>query len=156
VYNVVCRLRLHYECGAFGGWSARKGDDDVQGESSGGPAKERYDRKRPVVSFRVSRDQLEKLDELIKGSGLSRGRFLRRAFGLELEKKDRIRKEGHEEGYFKAKEMYAIHVTCDVCGEPILLEPFVQAALNQALKQTYDLYHKDCRPQILRRMSMVI
>jgi len=148
VYHAVYRHRLHDEYGAFGRRSGQKGDDGVQGESSGGPAKERYDRKRPVVSFRVSRNQLEKLDALVKGSGMSKGRFLRRAFGLELEKTDEVYRKGRRDGYHKAKEEYSVYVQCQVCAEPLLVkDEDMKVKVGWAVAKALNVYHRDCKPQ---------
>ena len=148
MYHVVYRHRIHDEYGAFGRRSGQKGDDGVQGESSGGSAKERYDRKRPVVSFRVSSGQLEKLDALVRGSGMSKGRFLRRAFGLELEKKDEVYRNGHRDGYRKAKEEYSVDVFCNA-GDGLIVvrgDDFKMKIRNVVAK-TYNVYHRDCKPQ---------
>jgi hypothetical protein len=148
VYHIVYSHRLHAEYGTHGKRSGQKGDDDVQGESSGGPAKERYDRKRPVVSFRVSRNQLEKLDALVKGSGMSKGRFLRRAFGLELEKKDEVYRKGHRDGYRKAKEEYSVDVFCNAGDGLIPVRgDDMKIKIRNAISKVYNVYHRDCKPQ---------
>lgn len=118
------------------------------------PSKKRYDRRKPVVSFRVSKEELDKLDKMREGSGLSRGQFLKRTFGLEFENERQILEKEYVKGFQKAKEIHAIYVTCDGCGKPIHIEPRLQAALDYALKQTYDLFHIDCVPQIPRRQLM--
>lgn len=119
----------------------------MQEESSGGLAKERYDRKRPVVSFRVSRKQLAKLEELIRGSGISKGRFVRRALGLELEKKDRIYRKGRRDGYRKAKKRYRVDVLCGMCGGPILVkDDDMKTKVCKAVGRTYNWFHRDCKP----------
>jgi len=147
VYHIVYSYRLHDEHAVFERRKIRKGDGNVQGESNVAPAKRRYDRKKPVVSFRVSREQLEKLDELIKGSGISKGRFLRRALGLEIEKKDRIYRKGRKDGYREAKEKYAAFVRCKGCGEPIpIIGGEMEIIVDYAVEQLFCVYHRDCRP----------
>lgn len=119
----------------------------MQGENTGAHAKKRYDRKRPVVSFRASREQLAKLDELIKGSGMSKGQFLRRAFGLQLEKKDKMYRKGFRDGYRKAKQKYTTLVCCKGCGEPIpVIGLNMEAMVDDAVNKVYNWYHKDCKP----------
>lgn len=117
------------------------------------PAKRRYDRKKPVVSFRASRKQLEKLNELVKGSGLSKGRFLRQALGLQLEKMDKIYRkgyrEGYREGYEKARERHTIHVCCKGCGEPIPMDRSMELWIDFAAGEALNFYHRDCRPRDL-------
>lgn len=120
----------------------------MRGRGEDPPAKKRYDRKKPVVSFRVSREQLEKLNGLIRGSGMTRGRFLRGALDLQLEKKDRIYRKGYREGFGKAKEKYTTHICCKGCGDPI---PMVggddmEQLLCHAADEVLNVYHKDCRP----------
>lgn len=120
----------------------------MQGESNVAPAKKRYDRKRPVVSFRVSREQLEKFEELLRGSGLSKGRFLRQALGLQLEKKDRIYRKGRRDGFRKAKEKYKVLVWCNSCGDPILVkDDDMKLKVGNVVAQYLNWYHKDCKPQ---------
>jgi hypothetical protein len=121
----------------------------VQGESSVEPAKERYDRKRPVVSFRVSREQLVKLEELIKGSGVTKGRFIRRALDLELKKMRRIHRKGYREGYEKAKKEYTMHACCKGCGDPIPLTTDMEQWIDIAAGEVLNVYHRDCRPRDL-------
>lgn len=111
------------------------------------PAKERYDLKRPVVSVRVSAKQLEKLNDLIKGTGMSKGRFIRRALDLGLEKKDLIYRKGYREGYEKAKDKYTMHLFCDECGDPIPIHgPDAEILVSHAISQTFRVYHKNCQP----------
>ncbi len=120
----------------------------MQGKNSVEPAKERYDRKRPVVSFRVSREQLAKLEELIRGSGISKGKFVRRALGLELEKKDEVYRKGHRDGYREAKEEYSVDVFCNA-GDGLIVvrgDDFKRKIRNVVAK-TYNVYHRDCKPQ---------
>jgi hypothetical protein len=111
-------------------------------------AKERYDTKRPVVSFRVSREQLAKLGELVKGSGMSKGRFIRRALNLELEKKDRIYRKGHRDGYRKAKEEFGVDVFCNA-GDGLITVTGddLKTKIRNVVAKTYNVYHRDCKPQ---------
>jgi len=119
----------------------------MQGESNVAPAKKRYDRKRPIVSFRVSREQLLKLEELIGGSGISKGKFVRRALGLELEKKHRMYRKGLRDGYRKAKKRYRVDVWCGMCGGLILVkDDGMKTKVCKAVARTYNWFHKDCKP----------
>lgn len=121
----------------------------MRGKNEDSPAKKRYDRKKPVVSFRISTEQLEKLNYLIKGSGMSKGRFLRGALDLGLDKKDLIHRKGYREGYEEAKQKYTAFVQCKGCGEPI---PVIGIDMNlliaHAVEELYNWYHKDCRPPV--------
>jgi len=112
------------------------------------PSKKRYDRRKPVVSFRVSKEELDKLDKMREGSGLSRGQFLKRTFGLELTKKDDVYRKGHRDGYRKAKEEYSVDVFCNA-GDGLIVvrgDDFKMKIRNVVAK-TYNVYHRDCKPQ---------
>lgn len=119
----------------------------MQGDRNAESAKKRYDRKRPVVSVRVSMEQLEKLNGLLRSSGLSKGRFIRQALGLQLEKKDLIYRKGRRDGYREAKEKYTTHFCCKECGEPIpIIGGDLELWICHAADRVLNVYHRDCRP----------
>lgn len=114
---------------------------------SGPPAKARYDAKFPVVSFRVTMEQAEKLDVLTKVSGKSHGGIMREALQLEIGKSDAIYRQGYRDGFHKAKEKYIVKVWCNVCGEPIVvIGDDMVLKVGDAVARIYNWYHRDCKP----------
>jgi hypothetical protein len=82
------------------------------------PAKKRYDDKHPVISFRDSRGVRDRLRTILEKQNKSIGQFFREA----LEVEERNYNEAFWNGYRKAKERYAVYVTCYSCGEPIAID----------------------------------
>jgi hypothetical protein len=87
-------------------------------EKGRSPAKKRYDDRHPVVSFRVSRKDYDLLKETLAKQNKSIGQFFREA----LEVEERNYNDAFWNGYRKAKERYAVYVTCYSCGEPIAID----------------------------------
>jgi len=95
-------------------------------------AKARYDAKHPTVSFRVSLEEYERLNELRKAGRTFREIVLTGAGMIEREAVDRKAaydegyKEGHEKGHRKGYNkgrrdaLRGVKIgTCYVCGKPL-------------------------------------
>ena len=122
----------------------------MRGDGISRGAKKRYDSKRPVVAVRISREQNEKLEKLIRDSGLSKSRFIRRALRLELEKKDRMYRKGYQEGLAKAKDKYTTHLYCRECGKPIPIQGVIaESVVCDLVNQSARVYHEDCQPPMV-------
>ena len=76
------------------------------------PSRKRYEEEHPVVSFRVTRELKEKLEELQAMSRKSLGDILREAVGLQAPSA----KESFDKGVEIAEENYKIVYKCSVCG----------------------------------------
>jgi hypothetical protein len=89
-----------------------KEEDTMKRKVHKAPSRKRYEEERPVVSFRVTRELKEKLEELQAMSGKSIGDILREAVGLQLPSA----KGSFDEGVGIAEDMYKIIYKCSVCG----------------------------------------
>ena len=76
------------------------------------PSRKRYEEDHPVVSFRVTRELKEKLEELQAMSGKSLGDILQEAVGLQAQSAQ----ESFDQGNEIAEENYKIVYKCSVCG----------------------------------------
>lgn len=86
------------------------------------PAKERYDAKHPVVSFRVTEEQLKKLDNLVETKGMPRAEIIRRVLQLQLQKVDEIYWRGYFDGFRAGKQLYEGSIfseRCRACGNVV-------------------------------------
>ena len=112
-----------------------------------GNAKTRYDRKRPVISVRVTNSQKRKIEEMARTTGKSVGRLMRE--GLRLEQKDLAEayKRGFEKGCEKARDKCLVRVPC-ICGHnfPVVGKERVRVA-EDALATYGNWYHSGCRPE---------
>lgn len=91
------------------------------------PAQIRYEKSHPTVSFRVSRDIYDLLNQRLKDLGdVSFADFVKESLGLQQLKMpdiDEIEGKAWGEGYDEAKEEHQIWYYCNVCGERIDIEP---------------------------------
>jgi len=111
------------------------------------PSKRRYDARHPTVSTRLSAEQHAILDDLVRKSGVSMGKFIRRALTLEIKRENEIYHRGFKAGLSKAKEKYRVRVWCNECGGPItVLGIDMEIKVGDAVARTYNWYHRDCKP----------
>ena len=82
------------------------------------PSREKYEKRNPTVSARVSEETRSRLRAVLPKLGISLADALKVLAG-ELEIKaipiDQAKKLGHEE----AKNLYLVTYPCNVCGKPI-------------------------------------
>jgi flagellar biosynthesis/type III secretory pathway protein FliH len=113
----------------------------------------------PAVTFRVSPEDLRKLERLEKRTGQSRGRLLRENLGIAERDADGAFERGHstgwdegyeagrKQGFEEGKKTFAIGYYCNVCKKPIPIRSDSPLELRQAIVD--DLYrrkwgHNDC------------
>ena len=63
------------------------------------PSKVRYDAKNPVMSFRLSHELKERLDQYVKGKGLSYADYIKETLDVREERDQSAWQEGYDEGY---------------------------------------------------------
>jgi flagellar biosynthesis/type III secretory pathway protein FliH len=106
------------------------------------PAKKRYDEKHPVVSYRVSREEYDRLKEVLAKQDKTMKEFFREALGLEERNYKEARKAGYRRGFKDAKEKYAVHLYCVGCGEEIAL---MDENVKKAIAEEYlTVVHEGC------------
>jgi hypothetical protein len=99
----------------------------------------------PAVTFRVSPEDLRKLERLEKRTGQSRGQLLRGNLGIAVRDADAAFEHGHstgwDEGYEagrkqgleEGKKTFAISYYCSVCRKPITIRSDNPLELRQAI-----------------------
>ncbi len=96
------------------------------------PAKLKYDKSHPIVSFRTTPDLAKKLDEIQKMSDKNAADILKEAVGLQAPSA----KDAYEKGYLAAKYTYCVAYNCSVCGEIIEIKtPETKKAVVQYMKK---------------------
>ena len=96
------------------------------------PAKIKYDKSHPIVSFRTTPDLEKKLDEIQKMSDKNAADILKEAVGLQAPST----KDAYEIGYLTAKYTYLVTFKCSVCGEIMeIASPKEKKAVAQYMKE---------------------
>ena len=96
------------------------------------PAKIKYDKSHPIVSFRTTPDLDKKLDEIKHMSDKSVADILKEAVGLQAPSA----KDAYEKGYLVAKYTYLVTYKCSVCGEIMEIHtPNEKKAVAQYMKE---------------------
>ena len=110
-------------------------------------AKVRYDRKRPVISVRVTHSQKRKVEEMAIATGKSVGRLMREGLKLEQKELAEAYRRGFESGRQEARDECLVRIPC-VCGHyfPVVGEERIRVA--EDILATYgNWYHSSCRPE---------
>lgn len=103
----------------------------AKGKKNKPPARDRYEKKNPVVSCRVDRALHDRLQAAKLAGGKSYADILRIGLGMlevkvrkEKEIRDRAYEEGYDKGYedaAKAGEEFVVPYRCVKCGEEIIV-----------------------------------
>jgi len=111
------------------------------------PSRVRYEAKKPTVSFRLMRDELEQVREMETQSGLKLSELMMR--GVHLEGKV---KEGYLEGYRRGVRdtMGRFPIPCLGCGDPMLLDMRSASVREAILKAFAGFRHPGCAGEKLR------
>lgn len=91
------------------------------------PSRERYERENPTVSFRISREAKQKLDQLVDGLETTKKAWFENIIEDEKQTYDQVfaqgktkgRDEGYEEGFEDGLAEGSPTVPCMECGEPV-------------------------------------
>ena len=128
-----------------------KEEDDWMIKERGGNAKERYDKKRPVISVRVTELQKKRVEEKARVTGKSVGRLVREALRLDHKESKRIFRKGFEKGCSETRKKYKVTVQC-ACGHyfPVEGEDRIHE-VEEILAQHCNCYHRECKPEDVRK-----
>jgi len=116
------------------------------------PARDRYERNNPVVSFRVKRKDKDRSTASRKELGMSHGDVYNAGLGI-IEVKIRSEKElklqGYDEGYEQAakaaEELYMVTYPCSRCGKTIIVDgPEEKEAIKRYMAE-HGWSHGDCQ-----------
>jgi len=90
------------------------------------PARDRYERNNPVVSFRVKRKDKDRFVAIREKLGMSHGDVYKAGLGVievKVRAEEEIREEGYEEGqlsgYELAESEYKVTYPCSICRKSI-------------------------------------
>ena len=88
------------------------------------PARVRYEKSHPTVSFRLSTDEHELLKQRLEDlGGISFAEFIKQSLGLIQPDIEEIKDQAGHEGYDQATEDCQIWYYCAVCGKRIDMSP---------------------------------
>lgn len=120
------------------------------------PSRKKYEANNPTVSFRISRESKEELDQLFEGLDMTKKDWLEGVIADESGRFSAVfqqgftkgKKRGHDEGYDEGyedgrKETYEEYVPvvpCIECGEPV---PINTEARRKTLYETIERLHAD-------------
>lgn len=111
------------------------------------PSQVKYDDRNPVISFRVTQEELERIEEIARLSGKSVGVMVREQLGIYAkDARDKsVYQQGYNEGFAEASEQFRIWYHCCICGEKLWLAPDSNAhEAMMELMWTADWAHNSC------------
>jgi hypothetical protein len=109
------------------------------------PSQIRYYDENPSLSFRMKKEERERIKLLAERSGKSISQLVREAL-LGTEKNDtELYEKGFNDGYNKGESEWKVFFYCNVCGEPIYIVPTSDShiALVDYMKE-HGWRHKKC------------
>lgn len=115
------------------------------------PSREKYEKEKPVVSFRVSKELYDRLQSIKKAEGKSTTEVLKVGAGLievEVRKEKEIWDQAYEEGWGKAasdaEELYSISYSCSVCGKKIVVTTDEEKRAIKKYMREHGWGHANC------------
>ena len=121
------------------------------------PSQIRYREKNPVISFRLKKEEKEKLDEIVKDTNTSvskwvsdfvRGKVENEDEKLRLLERNMVLEKENETLQKKIENKIRFKVPCSVCGNDLVFEPSDEnwkSGIYPTLKKAFeDWYHVDC------------
>ena len=121
------------------------------------PSQERYLAKNPVVSFRLTKEEKEKLEEISEGEDMTVGEYVRdflNGIVREREREQERYNNGYGKGYEKGVKDWGIWYICNICGKPSLIKP--NTPTHDFLKKVLedrDYAHTVCLDEQRRRQE---
>lgn len=115
------------------------------------PARDRYEKSHPVISFRVDKELYDRLKAVKKVEGRSMADILKAGLGL-IEVKIRTEKEiwqqGYDEGqlngYELAESEYKVTYPCSICGKSIEVTTDEEKKAIATYMREHGWGHADC------------
>ena len=115
------------------------------------PARDRYEKSHPVISFRVDKELYDRLKAVKKVEGRSMADILKAGLGLievKMRKEEEIRQKAYDEGYEKgieaAAELYEVPYPCSVCGKEIVVTTDEEKKAIAEYMREHGWGHGDC------------
>ncbi len=121
------------------------------------PSQIRYREKNPVISFRLKKEEKEKLDEIVKDTNTSvsewvsdfvRGKVEKEDEKLRLLERNMVLEKANGILRTKIKNVIRFKVPCSLCGNDLILEPSDEnwkSEIYPTLKKAFeDWHHVDC------------
>jgi negative regulator of replication initiation len=115
------------------------------------PARSRYEKTHPVISFRVDKELYDRLTVVKKKEGKSAADIMRIGLGI-VEVKIRSEQEiwqqafdeGEESGIERAVAVHAVPYNCDICGEEIIVTTDEEKRAIKRYMHEHGWGHKKC------------
>jgi DNA-directed RNA polymerase beta' subunit len=121
------------------------------------PSQIRYLEKNPVISFRLKKEEKEKLEEIVKDTNTSvskwvsdfvRGKVEKEEEKLRLLERNKVLEKANKTLRKKIENKIRFKVPCSVCGNDLVLEPsdeIWKSKIYPTLKEAFDGWcHDDC------------
>lgn len=115
------------------------------------PSRIKYEQNHPTVSFRVTKELYDRLEEVKKAEGESTADVLKVGVGLlnvkvseEKEARTQGREEGFNEGYEMAEDLYKVTYQCRGCGKIIEVTTKEEKRAIKEYMQQNGWGHKEC------------
>lgn len=107
------------------------------------PSKKKYDEKHPVISFRVSKEEYQRMKSVLNKEKKSIGQFFRKALESEEKSYQEAFDRGYRQGFEKAKTKYAVAPLCVSCNEPIFIDD-VNVQEEMIISLPFTCVHEGC------------
>lgn len=122
------------------------------------PARVRYEKGHPVISFRIDKELRDRLKVVKEAEAKSNADLMRVAVGL-LEVKVRAEGEiwqqgfnaGEESGFERAADMYAVPYHCCYCGKEIVVDTDDEKIAIRGYMHENGWAHAECQDRRHRR-----
>ena len=103
------------------------------------PSRVRYEKKNPVVTFRVPAETRLKIEELRAKTGKSLSRLLQEGLGLVETRTEEAYKRGLRDGQGR------FEAPCKYCGKPMQLDIKTGEGVREAVLEAFsDWIHDEC------------
>jgi len=115
------------------------------------PSRVKYEKKRPTVSFRISKELYDRLQAVKEAEGKSTTEVLKVGVGLlevkvskEKEAKRQGYDEGFEKGYEEAGELYKVTYLCKICRRTLVVTSAKEKGAIKSYMLEHGWGHADC------------
>jgi len=123
----------------------------ARGKKNKSPARDRYEKSHPVISFRIDKEFYDRLKAVKKVEGRSMTDIMKAGLGL-IEVKIRTEKEiwqqGYDEGqvngYELAESEYKVTYPCSICGKSIEVNTDEEKKAIATYMREHGWGHADC------------
>lgn len=109
------------------------------------PSQDRYDQKNPVVSIRLTREELEAVERVVKALGTTKAELVREALWRKSSSIDGMLRLQYQLGLQEGNRRRRVLIPCTKCSEPIELvrgTDMHKAAMSLLMDEGW--VHGDC------------